>query len=190
MTDYKPVFQSPIVTEPPDSIASGSVQITDLTGAPAILIQGDAAQSLQSQFAGIPATPGDVIAADGGLLARLTPGELYLFGISAASELEAGLTSNQPSVRATDVTHGKAVVKLTGPAAGDVLSKICGLDFHDSAFPSMQVKQTSAAKIKTLIARCDQGDTPVYYLHVARSLGQYFWDILWDAGQEFGVGVG
>ena len=49
--------------------------------------------------------------------------------------------------------------------------------------------QTSAAKIKTLIARYDEGGTPTYYLHVDRALGQYFWEVVWDAGEEFGIEV-
>jgi sarcosine oxidase gamma subunit len=78
---------------------------------------------------------------------------------------------------------------LIGVTAAEVLSKICGLNFHETAFPTMQVKQSSAAKIKTLIARCDEAGTPSYFLHVDRSLGQYFFEVLRDAGQEFDIGV-
>jgi sarcosine oxidase subunit alpha len=86
-----------------------------------------------------------------------------------------------------DYAHGQAALKLSGDNAADVLSKICGLDFRDSVFANMQVKQTSAAKIKTLIARIDEAGMLTYHLHVSRPLGQYFWKILWDAGQEFGL---
>jgi sarcosine oxidase gamma subunit len=68
-----------------------------------------------------------------------------------------------------------------------VLGKICGLDFHDTIFPNLRVAQTSAAKIKTLIARYDTAERPTYFLHVNRPLGQYFWETVWDAGQEFGL---
>jgi heterotetrameric sarcosine oxidase gamma subunit len=76
---------------------------------------------------------------------------------------------------------------LAGPVASEALGKICGLNFANDAFPSDQVRQTSAAKIKTLIVRADENQTPVYFLHVERPLGQYFWETLIDAGQEFGI---
>jgi len=49
----------------------------------------------------------------------------------------------------------------------------------------MQIRQTSAAKIKTLIARCDEDGTRVYFLHVNRPFSQYFWDTVSDAALEF-----
>ena len=84
-------------------------------------------------------------------------------------------------MRPTDLTHGRAVLKLSGPAAAAILNAICGLDFHDTAFPNLHVQQTSAAKVKTLIARADENGAPAYYLHVPRPFGQYFWDTLRDA---------
>ena len=77
------------------------------------------------------------------------------------------------------------MLKLSGSAASETLSKICGLDFDDEAFSNMQIRQTSAAKVKTLIARCDEHGTRVYFLHVNRPFGQYFWDTVSDAALEF-----
>ena len=34
-------------------------------------------------------------------------------------------------VTATDVTHGRALVRLTGPRAADVLAKVCGIDLSE-----------------------------------------------------------
>jgi sarcosine oxidase subunit alpha len=149
---------------------------------------------LREQFSDIPAKPGDVVEIEAGFLARLTPQEFYLFGNSAgaqlpsAAELEASFGG--AFAHTTDYTHGQTLLKLRGAEAAEALSKICGLDFHDPVFPNMRVKQTSAAKIKTLIARIDENGEPTYHLHVSRPLGQYFWETLWDAGQEFGIGVG
>ena len=105
----------------------------------------------------------------------------------SAADLDEAFKQAGRFAHATDFTHGKAVLKLAGSAAAEALSKICGLDFYETAFGNMQVKQTSAAKITTLIARCDEGDIPAYFLHVERALGQYFFETLWDAGQEFGI---
>jgi heterotetrameric sarcosine oxidase gamma subunit len=196
MTSFQPIFRSPIPSPQTDENPKSEIQnlkLIDLTGIPIILIQGQAGDPLQALFSVIPAKPGDVVEVAGGLLARLTPDEFYLFGktttasLLPAAELDHRLAEAGRLIHATDYTHGQAALKLAGPAASQALSKICGLDFHDRAFPSRQVKQTSAAKIKTLIVRDDEGEIPSYHLHVARPLGPYFWETVWDAGQEFGI---
>lgn len=196
MSPYTPIFRSPITMPPAVGAGAADLLVNDLTGAPVILIQGDPGQTLQKYFGQVPAQPGQVIELETGFLARLTPGELYLFGKSAAAslpaadELERMVAAAAYSTQTTDLTHGTALIKLGGDSAASTLSKICGLDFHDQAFPNRQVKQTSAAKVKTLIARIDEAGRPTYHLHVERGLGQYFWETLWDAGQEFGLGIG
>ncbi len=182
MTEYTPIFRSPIVMPEPATTAS-DLSVVDLTGIPITDVQG----AVDTFMDNGPATPGDLMAIDDGLAARLTPRELYLFGLFPNATIPS--QSDHDDIYLTDFTHLRAALKLSGPAASEMLTKISGLDFHDSVFPNMQVKQSSAAKIKTLIARCDEADVPVYHLHLNRPLGQYFWDIVWDAGQEFGITV-
>jgi heterotetrameric sarcosine oxidase gamma subunit len=196
VTEYKPTFQSPIMA-PAASVEPGSdLVLSDLTGVEIILIQGAGVDTLDQIASKLPAQPGEVIDTGEGLLARLTPAELYLFGklpaakLPSAADLSDSLLQTTGLAQATDLTHGTAALRLGGSAAAEALSKICGLDFQESSFPNMQVRQTSAAKIKTLILRCDDKHGPVYHLHVNRPFGQYFWDTLWDAGQEFGIAVG
>jgi heterotetrameric sarcosine oxidase gamma subunit len=194
VTDYTPIFRSPIRATKTSPAAPG-LELIDQTGLPITLIQGQAAAGMLADYFGqIPANPGELVEVGEGFLARLTPAEFYLFGKSAgaalptAAELESNFKTAGVFAHIVDYTHGQVALKLAGEHAGAALSKICALDFHDSAFPPLQVKQTSAAKIKTLIARIDEGGTPVYHLHVSRPLGQYFWETLLDAGQEFGLG--
>ena len=207
MTDYTPIFRSPItpiphptshIPHPTSHIPHlksliSNLKLSDLTGVPVILIQGEVDDILKQHFAQIPARPGDLVEVSGSLLARLTAMQFYLFGVSpvanlpSAATLDDSFAKNQCFAHATDITHGQAVLRLAGVAASELLSKICGLDFHQTVFPSQHVAQTSAAKIKTLIARYDTGETPTYFLHVNRTLGQYFWETMWDAGQEFGL---
>ena len=125
------------------------------------------------------------------LLCRLTARDLYLTARSPSvrlpsiEELNASFERTRCSARATDYRHGTAVVSLSGSAAPHVLSKVCGLDFAEAAFPDLQVRQTSAAKIETLIVRCDEDALRVYLLHVHRPFGQYMWHTLGDAALEF-----
>ncbi len=183
MSNYNPIFRSPI-TLPELQSPSSHLTLTDLTGAVVILIQGKAGERLQAQFGRVPQQPGEVIDVGEGLLACLTPTQFYLFGKSPAAKLPANRLDHTV---ATDLTHGLAVLRLAGAASAELLSKICGLNFHETAFPNLHVAQTSAAKIKTLIARADEATVPTYFLHVERSLGQYFWESVWEAGLEFGL---
>ncbi len=192
MADFQPIFRRPI--NPTDLQSQGPpapapLTLVDLTGAPVVLVQGQAEVILQKQFGGVPAKPGELLDVGDGLLARLTASKFYLFGRAPAANLPSAADLEEQLAYATDLTHGLAVLRLQGAQAAELLGKICGLDFHETVFPSGRVAQTSAAKIKTLIARCDEGDTPTYFLHVDRPLGQYFWEVVWDAGQEFGLGV-
>jgi heterotetrameric sarcosine oxidase gamma subunit len=193
LSDYNPIFRSPITSISSPTSPTSTLTLTDLTGVPVILIQGDAGDTLKQHFAQIPARPGDLVEGGDSLLARLTPTEFYLFGLSpranlpSAAVLDDSFARAQRFAHATDYTHGKAVVRLAGAAAGEVLSKICGLDFHDTVFPNMKAAQASAAKIKALFVRRDENDIPTYFLHVNRTLGQYFWETVWDAGQEFEI---
>lgn len=193
MSQYKPIFRSPITSISSPASLTSNLTLTDLTGVPVVQVQGEADDILKQHFAQIPARPGDLAEVDNGLLARLTPTEFYLFGLSPsaklppAAALDESFAQAQRFAHATDYTHGQAVLLLAGAAAPNLLSKICGLDFYDTVFPTLHVAQTSAAKIKTLIARCDENGRPAYFLHVSRPLGQYFWQVVWDAGQEFGL---
>jgi len=197
MPEFNPIFRTAIaVPDQPGEPGASSDQrptLLDLTGVRVTLIQGEAGDSLKKQFSQVPAKPGDLVEVGAGLLACLTLKEFYLFAKSpgadlpAASELDDRFSQANVFAHATDYTHGTAALRLVGPDAPEILSKICGLDFHDSVFPDMRVAQTSAAKIKTLIARGDDGQTPAYFLHVSRPFGQYFWDTIWDAGQEFRI---
>jgi len=189
MTEYQPIFRSPIAPVTTGGL-TGGVQVQDVTGLPVILCQGRAADALQATFGAVPDKPGAVVAVSGGALACLTPTVYYGFGFSAGATWPTADTLNEslpPPVRAIDMTHGLAALRLQGPAAAELLPKICGLDFSERAFPNQWAAQTSAAKIKTLIIRLDEKTIPTYYLAVDRSLGQYFWDVLVDAGQEFGI---
>lgn len=197
MTTYNPIFRSPISAlhfPIPASHKISNLQLSDLTGVQVTLIQGEVSDSLP--LTAVPARPGQVVESGGGLLARLTPTQLVLFGLSLAAklpsvaELDDTFAGNGLFAHATDLTHGKAVLKLAGAASRDVLSKICGLDFDERKFPNLYAAQTSAAKIKTLVVRADQTGVLTYFLHVERSLGQYFWEVVWDAGQEFGISNG
>ncbi len=191
MTTGDPVFRSAIAEAAPAGFDSPELELRDLSGLGVTLVQGDVGEVLKTRWPDLPDQPGAMTDVGGALLGRLTSREFYLFArlpsaaLPSVTELNESFARAGRSAHATDHRHGKAVLKLSGSAASETLSKICGLDFDDKAFSNMQIRQTSAAKIKTLIARCDEHGTRVYFLHVNRPFGQYFWDTVSDAALEF-----
>jgi len=59
MNDYNPIFRSPITPVSSPAVASSQLSLSDLTGAPVILIQGEVGSLLKQHFAQIPARSGD-----------------------------------------------------------------------------------------------------------------------------------
>jgi heterotetrameric sarcosine oxidase gamma subunit len=90
-------------------------------------------------------------------------------------------------ITVTDITHGRVEIRVIGPTSSQLLSKVCGLDFHPTEFPNHHAKQSSLAKTHQLIIRRDIGELPAFSIIGARSLGAYVWEILSEAGREFGL---
>jgi len=64
------------------------------------------------------------------------------------------------------------------------------LDWSDAMTPNGAVASASVAKVTCDIARCDGDSAPSYMIFCDRSFGQYLFDALIDAGEEFGLAVG
>jgi sarcosine oxidase gamma subunit len=80
------------------------------------------------------------------------------------------------------------------------MSKLCAIDFGDKASPDNTALRTSMAGLVVEILRSDLAnrshDTAApdatlrsYLVFCERSAGQYLFNILVDAGQEFGMEV-
>ena len=88
-----------------------------------------------------------------------------------------------------DLTHGRALVRLSGNDAADVLAKLCAIDLCDRTTPDGSAFRSSVAKLVTDVVREDIGDERTYWLHCEWSSGQYLFDALLDAGREFGIEI-
>jgi heterotetrameric sarcosine oxidase gamma subunit len=89
----------------------------------------------------------------------------------------------------TDVTHGRAWIGLVGPASSELLSRLCGLDFHPSSFPKGTAKQSSVAKTTQMVVCHNYVDqeTAAYSIIGARSLAAYLWETILVAGRDLEV---
>lgn len=90
-------------------------------------------------------------------------------------------------VSAVDITHGRALLRLTGADAAQLLSKLCAIDLHDSVTPNGAAFRSSMAKLVTDVVRDDRATDPSYLLHCERSSGLHLFQALLDAGEEFGI---
>jgi heterotetrameric sarcosine oxidase gamma subunit len=93
-------------------------------------------------------------------------------------------------VSVTDLTHGRALVRVTGPDAADLLARLCGADLHDDMAPDGAALRSAVAGVATDVIRDDQAAVPSYLLHCERSSGQYLFGAFVSAGESFGIGVG
>lgn len=130
---------------------------------------------------------------DGVLVIGSGPGEwLLVGGVGAARQIAEKVRGRAENefVTAVDVTHGRALMRLTGRDAAPALSKVCAVDLSDAATPEGAAFRTSVAKLATDVVRDDAGGgtgEPSYLLHCERSSGQYLFDCLLDAGRELGI---
>lgn len=90
-------------------------------------------------------------------------------------------------VSVLDLTHGRALLRLSGEAADSTLSKVCAVDLSDRSTPDGAAFRSGVATVTTDVVRDDRDGARSYLLHCERSSGQYLFDALLDAGREFGI---
>jgi heterotetrameric sarcosine oxidase gamma subunit len=88
-----------------------------------------------------------------------------------------------------DLTHGRALMRLSGADSHRLLAKLCSIDLADHMAPNGAAFRATIAKLVTDIIRDDIDSTPSYLLHCETSSGQYLFDTLLDAGDEYGIDV-
>lgn len=199
MTDA-PKFESPVVRSYGAS-QTGDLMLADISATTKWLVraskQGPAADLLGARFGSSQAAPG------GALVLGSRPGEWIVLGTpnevaSVVATLD-GLDSPESHdsgefVSALDWTHSRAMFRLTGAEAARMLEKVCGLDWSDHMTPNGAVVSASVALTTCDLARNDvhrndTAGTPSYLIFCDRSFGQYLFDALIDAGDEFGLTV-
>ena len=205
-----PIAHSPIAQAQPVVLVAGwevsarrsssPLRLMDCTSCEKILVRG----SHESPWAkALDIEPGrSRHGASGQLIAAIAP-EQWLFLGEPGTRLSipdpaADSDSVGLPVTLVSVTHANALMRLSGIDSAKVLSKLCGINFNDTATPNCSALRTSIARVVVSLIRDDlavavgaRHDDSIrsYLIMCERSAGQYLFNALLDAGQEFGIDV-
>ena len=198
-----PLARSPIPPQPPVTIAvgwevsgrraAGDLTLTDCTPLAKVLIRAPVA----GEMAGELAVPFGRAARDhaGILVVGSGPGEWLLIAPPGqAADLVSRFDDIAEQVLAEtvgviDLTHGRALMRLTGDRAAEVLAAVCGIDLSEAITPNGAAFRSSVAALATDVIRDDVAGLRSYLLHCERSSGRYLFDSLLSAGRDFGIEI-
>lgn len=120
------------------------------------------------------------------------PGEWLIIGRrdGVARHCEVLAESGIAAASTIDLTHGRALFRLTGDRLVDLMAKVCAIDLDATIRPNGTALRTSVASVATDIIRDDLvSGIPSMLLHCERSSGHYLFEALLDAGDEFDIDV-
>ena len=217
MPEPRPVARSPIAPPPPLTEVAGwevsarhsaaPLRLADHTPLAKVAVrahpQGGVAAALGVPF-GRAARD-----AHGTLVIGASPAEWLLLAPPGEAAAVAERVRALPAaelVSVLDMSHGRALLRLSGGASADLLAKLCAIDLGDVVTPDGTAFRSAVAGVVTDVVRDDiptgpaggarsgNGGVPPdaaglrsYLLHCERSVGQYLWDCVLDAGAEFGI---
>lgn len=179
--------------------SSASLTLTDLTPLAKIAVRAQPGGAM-ARLLGVPfgraARDGE-----GALVIGSGPGEWLALGpVGQAGALRGRLEAaagpgagHGELVTVLDLTHARALLRLTGARAAATLAKVCGIDLADARVPDGAAFRSSVARLVTDVVRDDVPGGELharsYLLHCERSCGQYLFDALLDAGAEYGIAI-
>jgi sarcosine oxidase gamma subunit len=145
--------------------------LVDLSHVPTFEINGRETGAVLNSMCGADVPLRKIHSADGRHVYRLTPSRAIAFG-------------NVPSnTGAIDVTGGWTSLALIGPDAERILNKVTAVDLRERTLPVQACCQGPIFGVNTLFGRFADR----FELHVCSDSAEFFWDVLMDAGAEFGL---
>jgi len=91
------------------------------------------------------------------------------------------------SVTVTDVTSSRAVINLCGPRSRSLLAKLTDAPLDNQGFPFLRCRPLRLGYASVLALRLTYVGELGWELHVPTEYAAHVWELLWQAGQEFGV---
>ena len=210
----EPVSRSPIAPAPPVRVEAGwevsggrsdaALTITDCTPLAKVHLRapwnGAMAKALGVPFGRCGREDADpegswlvVGSGPGEWLVLAPPGAAAAAAVAGWLDTVAADSAPEEFVSVVDLTHGRALMRITGPDAAELMARLCGADLHDDMAPDGAALRAPVAGVATDIIRddirVDGAGVPSYLLHCERSSGQYLFGALVSAGESLGIGV-
>jgi len=198
-----PVARSPIAPAAPVRVEAGwevsgrhsdaALTVTDCTPLAKVAVRapwnGAMAKALGVPFGRAARDAGWLItgAGPGEWLVLAPPGTAAAV-VSRLTETAAG-SAPEEFVSVIDLTHGRALVRVTGEQAPDLLALLCPVDLDGNMTPDGAAFRSSLAGVACEFIRDDQAGNRSYLMHCERSSGQYLFGSLLGAGESLGIGV-
>ena len=173
----------------------GAFQIFDVTGAGALAyLEGMAANACDRPPGTSIYTP--LLTPDGGFRSDLTIQRLatdhfrVVTGAFDGARDAAWFRKHLPddgSIRFEDVSAEMCTLGVWGPAAVALLETISGADLSQAAFPYATVGDVALGGIPATMCRISYVGESGWEIYVEAALAPRVWDVVWEAGQAFGL---
>jgi len=186
VSDTEILFRGPITKTYPAASPSAALTITDYSTMTKLSVRADPSTTAAGQLGvsfGASRMNGPV------RIVGIRPDEWFVLG--AHNEAHAAVNGLDTSghVSVVDLTHSRCLFRVTGADAPKMMEKVCGIDWSDAMTPEGAATSASVALVSCDLIRGDEAGTRSYMIACDRSFGQYLFDALIDAGDEFGIAV-
>jgi glycine cleavage system aminomethyltransferase T/glycine/D-amino acid oxidase-like deaminating enzyme len=94
------------------------------------------------------------------------------------------------SAQVYDITGGTCCIGLWGPHARDVIQQVSGDDFSEKGHKYFRAKPAYIGAVKVVAMRLSYVGELGWEIYTTSDYGVALWDMLWEAGQQYGVIAG
>ena len=179
-------FKSPVDVGPLTS-PDGSVTVADAASTTKVQVRAaadtTAAAALGVSYGRSQRRP------DGTLVCGTRPDEWTIYGAAGQAAAISATVPTDGFVTVIDITHGRAMLRISGSNATSALNKICNLDLGDELTPNGAVFSASVGSVGCDLVRDDQDGQTSFLIGCERSFGRFLFVAVVDACTEFGVQV-
>jgi glycine cleavage system aminomethyltransferase T/glycine/D-amino acid oxidase-like deaminating enzyme len=181
-------------------VARERVALFDMTPLKRLEVSGPGALDLLQQLSTnqLAKKPGSVTYAlmldhDGGIRSDVTVARLsknsFQVGVNGNLDTE-WISRHLPedgTVQVRDITGGTCCIGLWGPHARDVLQPLTRTDFSAKAMRYFSGRQTYLGNVPVTALRLSYVGELGWELYTTAEMGRALWDLLWEAGQAYGM---
>lgn len=180
---HGPTFRSPVHATLSDAVGGAPLSVTDHTDTAKVVVRA-AADGATAQTLGVPFARAHRLArADGSewLVVGSRPGEWMVIAGREQVALIRGELPADPAATAVDLTHGRALLRVTGRLSARLLAGLCNVDLSDDMTPDLAAFSGSVAGVMCDLVRDDVDGVRSYLICVDRSYGGWLAEVLVDA---------